>query len=150
VKDILLKDITRRLTPQAAKLRADIEFTCFHYDGIDAIKAALLKGQAVGTAEIPIKIKLVAPPLFVMTTTSLDEQSGVKLLNDAVDTIKTEITNRKGNLVVKWMPHIVTARETQELNEQLEQLKEAQNNPNVDPDANSSDDETDLKFEDGL
>lgn len=33
--------ISKRLTPQPTKLRADIEVTCFGYEGIDAIKTAL-------------------------------------------------------------------------------------------------------------
>ena len=41
VMNILLSTIARRLTPQPIKLRADIEVTCFGYDGIDAIKTAL-------------------------------------------------------------------------------------------------------------
>lgn len=96
VKEVLLKDINRRLTPQAAKLRADLEVTCFQYEGIDAIKAALQKGQDIGTQDIPIKIKLVAPPLFVMVTTSLDKDSGINLLNKAIEVIAEEIKKIKG------------------------------------------------------
>jgi len=43
LKDALVKNIKRRLTPQPVKVRADVEVTCFHYEGIDAIKAALKK-----------------------------------------------------------------------------------------------------------
>lgn len=46
-----------------AQIRADIEVTCFEYEGINAIKRSLLKGVEMGTEDIPIKIKLVAPPL---------------------------------------------------------------------------------------
>jgi translation initiation factor 2 alpha subunit (eIF-2alpha) len=47
----LLKALTttigRRLAPQPFKLRADVEVTCFAYEGIDAIKAALKEGEQV-------------------------------------------------------------------------------------------------------
>lgn len=33
IRSELLKDIQRRLTPQAVKIRADIELTCFKYQG---------------------------------------------------------------------------------------------------------------------
>lgn len=45
VKDKLQSEIKRRLTPQALKIRADFEITCFAYEGIDAIKEALRAGQ---------------------------------------------------------------------------------------------------------
>lgn len=41
---------------------------CFGYDGIDAIKEALKAAEALSTEEIPVKIKLVAPPLYVIMT----------------------------------------------------------------------------------
>lgn len=68
VLDALLKNIKRRLTPQAIKIRADVEVMCFGYDGIDAIKDALKAAEALSTEEIPVKIKLVAPPLYVIMT----------------------------------------------------------------------------------
>ena len=33
VKDAMVKDIRRRMTPQPLKIRADVELTCFAYDG---------------------------------------------------------------------------------------------------------------------
>ena len=41
VKEALLKNIKRRMTPQPLKIRADVELTCFHYDGIEHIKDAM-------------------------------------------------------------------------------------------------------------
>jgi translation initiation factor 2 subunit 1 len=56
VKKSLVDNIKRRLTPQPLKIRADVEVTCFHYEGIDAIKAALQKGIDTTTAETPITV----------------------------------------------------------------------------------------------
>jgi len=123
VKEILMKDIKRRLTPQAAKLRADIEVTCFHYDGIDAIKSALQKAQALSTPEVPIKIKLVAPPLFVMVTSALDKEKGAAMLNQAIDLIRDQITKAKGNLLVKDAPRAISERDEHELTAQMEELE---------------------------
>ena len=39
VKDHLMKNIKRRMTPQPLKIRADIELTCFKYDGVLHIQA---------------------------------------------------------------------------------------------------------------
>jgi translation initiation factor 2 subunit 1 len=49
VKDALLKNIKRRMTPQPVKIRADVELTCFQYDGIEHIKAAMRAAEAQGT-----------------------------------------------------------------------------------------------------
>jgi len=38
VKDALVKDIRRRMTPQPLKIRADIEMKCFQFDGVLHIK----------------------------------------------------------------------------------------------------------------
>jgi hypothetical protein len=40
VHEALLKNIKRRMTPQPVKIRADVELTCFAYDGL--VKAAYL------------------------------------------------------------------------------------------------------------
>lgn len=73
LRAMMLEDIAKRLTPTAIRMRADIEVTCFQYEGVNAIKRALLKGVALGSEEVPIKIKLVAPPLYVMLCSSLDK-----------------------------------------------------------------------------
>jgi translation initiation factor 2 alpha subunit (eIF-2alpha) len=41
VKDALIKNIRRRMTPQPLKIRADIELKCFQYDGVLHIKVRL-------------------------------------------------------------------------------------------------------------
>merc|ERR1719253_267024 len=51
VRACILDNIAKRLTPTAIKIRADIEVTCFHYEGINAIKAALLKGAEMATED---------------------------------------------------------------------------------------------------
>lgn len=63
-KEVLLSNIKRKLTSQAVKIRADIECACYGYEGIDAVKAALKEGLALSTEELPIKINLIAPPLY--------------------------------------------------------------------------------------
>jgi hypothetical protein len=73
IKDALVDNIRRRLTPQPVKVRADIEVTCFQYEGIDAIKAALTKGQETSTSEnAPIKVftNFISILIFVVDQTS--------------------------------------------------------------------------------
>lgn len=81
VKDALLKNVRRRMTPQPVKVRADVELTCFNYDGIEHIKTAIRAAEALSTEDVPVKMKLVAPPLYVLTTQTLDKAKGVEILN---------------------------------------------------------------------
>lgn len=87
--------IRRRLAPQPIRIRADIEVTCFTYEGIDAIKEALLAGENESVKEVPIKIKLIAPPMYVLNTTTVDKELGLSTCNNAINKIG-EIIRSKG------------------------------------------------------
>ncbi|KAG9465942.1 hypothetical protein GDO78_017491 [Eleutherodactylus coqui] len=56
---VLIDNINRRLTPQAVKIRADIEVACYGYEGIDAVKDALRAGLKCSTENMPIKVRNV-------------------------------------------------------------------------------------------
>jgi translation initiation factor 2 subunit 1 len=122
VKDGLLTNIRRKLTPQPVKVRAFIELNCFTYEGIDAIKRALLAGQGVGSEEMPVHISLIAPPEYVMTTTSLDKKDGIALLTAAVEAARVAITSENGKLNVKQAPAAVTDSDEKNLAEMMEKL----------------------------
>eukprot|EP00172_Hildenbrandia_rubra_P000136 Plantae.Rhodophyta-Hildenbrandia_rubra.ctg10610.p1 GENE.Plantae.Rhodophyta-Hildenbrandia_rubra.ctg10610~~Plantae.Rhodophyta-Hildenbrandia_rubra.ctg10610.p1 ORF type:complete len:330 (+),score=76.32 Plantae.Rhodophyta-Hildenbrandia_rubra.ctg10610:1289-2278(+) len=123
-KEELMKNIEMRLTPQPIKMRADVEVTCFRYEGIDAIKAALKAGESVGSEECPIKVKLVAPPLYVITTTSLQKQEGIDILNTALDAVKAEIGKRGGKYVLKAAPKTVSDKDDQLLSSLMAKLED--------------------------
>ena len=55
-KEVLLTNINRRMTPQAVKVRSDVEVACYGYEGIDAVKAALKEGLKFSTEEMPVKV----------------------------------------------------------------------------------------------
>lgn len=122
----LLSQISRRLTPQAIKIRADIEVTCFGYEGIDAIKKALKAAENVNTEDNKVQVKLVAAPLFVVLTNALDKAVGVKLLEDAIVEITKSIKEQGGNLVVKTSPRAQSEQDDLELQKMMEKA-EAEN-----------------------
>ncbi len=93
--------IARRLTPKPVKVRADIEVKCFAYAGIEAIRKALQAGEAMSTEEVPIKVRLVAPPLYVMSTTSTDKVAAIEMMDKAVEAIGEKIGEERGELVIK-------------------------------------------------
>ena len=102
---------------------ADIEVACYGYDGIDAVKDALRAGLSCSTEVMPIKvmlasatfllchlmatgirvtlsnrvqINLIAPPRYVMTTTTLERTEGLSVLNQAMAAIKEKIEEKRG------------------------------------------------------
>ncbi|ODQ66281.1 nucleic acid-binding protein [Nadsonia fulvescens var. elongata DSM 6958] len=118
--DELILQISRRLTPNPIKCRTDIELTCFGYEGIDAIKTALLAGELFDSEKTPLKIRLVAAPMFVMHCTSIDKQLAIDTLHAATNKMREIITASDGNLNVVMEPKAVTASEESELEKQLQ------------------------------
>lgn len=115
IKRDLFASIVRRLTPQKVKIRADIEVACFAYDGIDAVKAALMAGENVSSEEVPVKVRLVAPPLYVVMTQCMDKVKGIEALQKAIDTIESTIIQAGGQIVIKMKPKAVSESDDQEL-----------------------------------
>ncbi|KJA21455.1 hypothetical protein HYPSUDRAFT_42105 [Hypholoma sublateritium FD-334 SS-4] len=112
---ILTSTIARRLTPQPIKLRADIELTCYTPAGIDAIKRALRTGEKQSSDAVPIKAKLVAPPLYVLSTNATDKYAAVERLERAIEAIQASIEKQGGNLIVKMKPKAVSETEEHDL-----------------------------------
>lgn len=137
LKDELKTYILRRLAPQPIKIRSDIEVSCFTYEGIDAIREALFAGMALGSDQNPIRIKLIAPPIYVLSTTTLEKEVGIGLLNSAIETIKEKITAKGGKIDVKMAPKAVSVKEETELQDMMERL--ALENEEVDGDAPDDD-----------
>ena len=115
--------IRRRLAPQPIKIRADVEVSCFTYDGIDAIRDALFAGITVGTENSPIKIRLIAPPIYVLSTMTLEKEAGIALLQKAIDVILEKISAKGGKMDVKMAPKAVSLKEETELQAMMERLE---------------------------
>ncbi|KAH8818783.1 hypothetical protein DL96DRAFT_1621926 [Flagelloscypha sp. PMI_526] len=121
----ILKDtIAKRLTPQAVKLRADIELTCYTPAGIDAIKKALRAGEKQSNEAVPIKARLVAPPLYVLSTNATDKYAAVDRLERAIEAIQSTIEEQGGAVVVKMKPKAVSEQEEKELSQRLEKAEQ--------------------------
>lgn len=133
VLDALLKNIKRRLTPQAVKIRADVEVMNFSYEGIDSIKEALKAAEALSTEEIPVKIKLVAPPLYVIMTQALDKDKGIEVLQNACDLITKMVKSKGGDVNIKTAPRAVSERDDRLLGLLMETLEKQ--NQEIDGDA---------------
>ncbi|CAI7609371.1 unnamed protein product [Penicillium crustosum] len=139
VKSELQQYINSKLTPHPTKVRADIEVTCFGYDGIDAVKDALRTAEADNTPENQIKVRLVAPPLYVLASQCLDKTLGVKLLEEAIVKIEERIKAHGGSCTVKMAPKAVTEHDDAILQELME--KRERENTQVSGDEDSESDE---------
>ncbi|EYU20054.1 hypothetical protein ABFS83_06G064200 [Erythranthe nasuta] len=139
VKDALVKNIRRRMTPQPLKIRADIEMKCFQFDGVLHIKEAMRKAEAAGNKDCPVKIKLVAPPAYVLNTQTLDKEQGIAILNKAIEACTEEIERHKGKLTIKEAARAVSEREDKLLAEQMAKL--SRENEEVSGDEGSEEEE---------
>lgn len=142
VLDDLKANISRRLSPQAIKCRADIDVSCFSYEGIDAIKKALSSAEELSDENNQIKVKLVAAPRYVVTTQSLEKNMGIEILNKAIDKVTEVISSFGGVCDIAMAPKAVTATEDAELQALLER-KELENNMDSDEDDEDDEDEDD-------
>lgn len=136
VADEIKSYISKRLTPQPTKVRADVEVTCFGYDGIDAVKTALYTAEARNTEESQVKVKLVSPPLYVLTSTCLEKHVGISILETAISDIKQNIEANGGTCQVKMEPKAVTENDDAELQALME--KRARENEEVSGDESMS------------
>jgi translation initiation factor 2 subunit 1 len=140
VKAELQSYIGKRLMPQPTKVRADIEVTCFGYEGIDAIKEALRKAEAKSTKDTQVKVRLVSPPLYVLTSQCLDKTEGIQILEEAIKDVEACITSYDGGrLLVRMAPKAVTETDDAELQALMAKREKEAEMVDGDDDASESD-----------
>lgn len=77
---------------------------------------SLLAGkQAQVSEDQAISIKLIAPPLYVLSVTMFDREAGVQVLTHAIEIITAEIKRRGGECKVDQEPHATTVEEESKL-----------------------------------
>ena len=136
-RQMLLNCIGRRLSHQPIKLRATFELNCFSSEGIEAIKSALRAGLNYSPGNPLLQINLIAPPEFIMTTTTLDQTEGVAKLKGALSVIKQVIEEKHGSFNVVVEPKIATELDDMELENEMKHRELA--NQEVDGDNSNSD-----------
>ncbi|KAI5285432.1 hypothetical protein KEM52_002442 [Ascosphaera acerosa] len=139
VKGELLGYIAKKLTPHPTKVRADIEVTCFSYEGIDAVKAALRTAEARSTDDCQVKVRLVSPPLYVLTSHTLDKAKGIAVLEESIQSISESIAAAGGACTVKMAPKAVTEHDDAELQALMEKKEKENQEVSGDEDQSESD-----------
>ncbi|EMF15110.1 eukaryotic translation initiation factor 2 subunit alpha [Sphaerulina musiva SO2202] len=140
IKDELVSYIGKRLTPQPTKVRADIEVTCFGYEGIDAVKTALRAAEAKNTPETQVKVRLVSPPMYVLTSQTIDKNNGIDVLTEAIQDVAAKITAAGGSCTIKMAPKAVTENDDAELQALMDKKEREQQEVSGDEDSSESDD----------
>ena len=107
VRKPLYKNIEKRLKPQLVTVRSNIEVTCFTSEGVDAIKRALKAGLAESTETLQLSIKLVAPPLFTISVSTLYHEQGKQLVTKAAKKISDTIKQSGGDCVIKTEAEVI-------------------------------------------
>ena len=103
------------------------------------IKDAMRAAERLGSPECPVKIKLIAPPLYVLTTQTLEKEKGLAALTNGIEAAKKMIEAQGGALLVKEAPRAVSERDDKLLEQKMEALDAA--NREVDGDADASEGE---------
>jgi translation initiation factor 2 subunit 1 len=113
----LIKLSRRMFVAKPALLRATLELTCFEFDGIEAVRAALQAAEATSVAgAMEIVAKLVAPPTYVlvMTTTAaanVSNEAALAHLTAACACAQATLTARKGECVIKEPARVINAKD---------------------------------------
>jgi translation initiation factor 2 subunit 1 len=115
LKEDIEAGLRRRLIAQALRMRAKVDVSCSEFDGIDAIKEALLKGTEASVEECEVKVKLIAHPIFMLTCQCRDKQLGFSTLDKAIAVIEESIVSKKGEFKLRTKPELVGANDEDDL-----------------------------------
>ena len=106
-----------RMVPQPVKLRAEFKLNCVTFEGIDAMKAALLEGEKLSNNEMVIKFRIVASPTYECSLVTIKKKEGLKLIEDALKAVEKTIKEKGGTYSVTTSPHVVDDEQEKEKKE---------------------------------
>lgn len=81
-------------------------------------------GIACSTEAVPIRVNLIAPPLYVVTTSTPEKQDGLQAMLDACKAIEDKIRASGGSFKTQMAPKVVTATDEADLAKQMEKAEQ--------------------------
>ena len=123
IEKAFLKEIQHRFTLPLLKIRAQLEVTCFTYEGIDAIKESLKEATKLSSKECPIRVIVIAAPVYLVTTTTVHKEKGLELISQACDLIKNRMIEKGGEVVLKQEAKVMNEKDERLLNTLLDTLE---------------------------
>jgi translation initiation factor 2 subunit 1 len=119
-KESLMRQLNRKTRPSTTKVRAQVQVTCFGYEGVQAISRALTAAKTASTPECVVEVLTVAPPAYAVTTTAPDAITGIAVLRAAIQAATDAIAEDDGAVVVTQEPS-AAADEEEAVGEQDEE-----------------------------
>ncbi|KAH0472284.1 MAG: uncharacterized protein KVP18_004857 [Porospora cf. gigantea A] len=121
VIDAVINDIKMRLSPSILKIRARCEVSCSGYEGVEAVKAALIQGRSSSRIELPepekdekddseekvgkqklkgeereVSVRLVSPPEYAVVVSTFDKEGGIARVKRTLEVIEQKIMEFEG------------------------------------------------------
>jgi len=126
IKEKVIAEIKRRLTPPSVKVRADFEMTCYTYEGIDGIREALRAGEKLSNPQVDIKFQVVTAPQYVGISNTYEKSSGVELMTAALKIVEQTIKAKGGNFLLKQAARVVGDKGDKDIKDMIKALDEKQ------------------------
>eukprot|EP01053_Blabericola_migrator_P013084 Blabericola_migrator_1__13083@NODE_888_length_6164_cov_126_278498_g625_i0_p2_GENE_NODE_888_length_6164_cov_126_278498_g625_i0NODE_888_length_6164_cov_126_278498_g625_i0_p2_ORF_typecomplete_len327_score78_32EIF_2_alpha/PF07541_12/1_3e29EIF_2_alpha/PF07541_12/1_1e03S1/PF00575_23/4_4e11S1/PF00575_23/3_3e03Cwf_Cwc_15/PF04889_12/0_011BUD22/PF09073_10/7_7e03BUD22/PF09073_10/0_19Sigma70_ner/PF04546_13/1_4e03Sigma70_ner/PF04546_13/1_4DNA_pol_phi/PF04931_13/9_3_NODE_888_length_6164_cov_126_278498_g625_i0 len=145
IKDALVADMSNRVQPEHVRIRARVHVSCSGEQGVVAIRDALLAGQktfelADENSKHELKVQLVASPLYVVIAQGFDKQNGIKVVNNALESIRAHIEGVPGGEFQQQGEIMVFGLD--------EEIQKDEEEGSGESDSDESDDEDDSEEED--
>ena len=123
IKEELMKILKEKLVAQPVKIKSDFKLTCYSFEGVEAIKESLLKGEKKGTESIPIKFRIIGSPLYECSVTTINKREGIEVMKAALEEVKKNIEEKGGKFLLETNPTVLGENEKSI----AEQMKDAAN-----------------------
>lgn len=122
-KEKLLATLHRKLTTNPFKIRVDFLLTCTGYDGVEAIREALLTAKhEVNDETWQLEFKMIAPPHYKCEVVTHNRSEGENKLIQALSIIKRVIKQNGGTFAQekdKKSPYVIGANADEQGVEEL-------------------------------
>jgi translation initiation factor 2 subunit 1 len=102
--ELFNKEIRKKFNVSTITVYAEIEVTCFGYEGIEAIKTTLIAGKNSSSKKISINLIYSPRYLIKCDTLETDLEETKEEIMSVIRTIKKSITERGGSLKVAKLP----------------------------------------------
>lgn len=106
VKTALLNVIKQKMAPKPCTIYAKIEATCYGEEGVAGLKKAFEAALAIQTPQVPLRLRIIGPPVYVISTTCSVQIQGMNLVKQCVEKIAQELVAYGGKCVCEHGPQL--------------------------------------------